>query len=118
MKEYDYLFKYLEVEGININKEEFIFQVQSHPDYPSLLSISDTLSFLKVNSYAASISKDEIIGLPKYFIAFLNVELREPTMFFVKNDSENFYKKKKKKILHSFLPEAVLKVYQVKILDH
>lgn len=92
MKEYDYLFKYLEVEGININKEEFIFQVQSHPDYPSLLSISDTLSFLKVNSYAASISKDEIIGLPKYFIAFLNVELREPTMFFVKNDSENFYK--------------------------
>ena len=47
MKEYGYLFNYLETENIKIDQEEFTFQVQSHPEYPSLLAISDTLSFFK-----------------------------------------------------------------------
>jgi hypothetical protein len=34
---YNYLFQYLEKEGIFIDKTEFLFQMQSHPDYPSLL---------------------------------------------------------------------------------
>ena len=91
MKEYGYLFNYLETENIKIDKEEFTFQVQSHPDYPSLLAISDTLSFFKINNYAASLSKDEISKLPEYFVAYLNVELSEPTMFFVKKESEKNY---------------------------
>ena len=92
MKEYGYLFNYLETENIKIDQEEFTFQVQSHPEYPSLLAISDTLSFFKINNYAASLSKDEISKLPEYFVAYLNVELSEPTMFFIKNESENLYK--------------------------
>lgn len=92
MKEYGYLFNYLETENIKINKEEFTFQVQSHPDYPSLLALSDTLSFFKINHYAASVSKDEISKLPECFVAYLSVELSEPTMFFVKKESEKFYK--------------------------
>ena len=50
MKEYGYLFNYLETENIKIDQEEFTFQVQSHPEYPSLLAISDTLSFFKIKS--------------------------------------------------------------------
>ena len=32
-----FLFQYLEKENINIDKNEFLFQIQSYPDYPSLL---------------------------------------------------------------------------------
>lgn len=45
---YNYLFQYLEKEGIFIDKNEFLFQMQSHPYYPSLLSVADTLSFFGV----------------------------------------------------------------------
>lgn len=40
---FSFFFHYLEKEKITIDKAEFIYQVQSHPDYPSLLAISDTL---------------------------------------------------------------------------
>ena len=40
-----YLFQYLEKDKIFIDQTEFEFQIQSHPNYPSLLAISDTLSF-------------------------------------------------------------------------
>lgn len=42
---FNQLFQYLEKEEITFDKNEFLFQIQSHPDFPSLLSISDTLSF-------------------------------------------------------------------------
>ncbi len=41
----NFLFQYLEKEDIFIDKNEFLFQIQSHPDYLSLLSIADTLRF-------------------------------------------------------------------------
>lgn len=42
-KNYNYLSQYLEKEDIFIGKNEFLFQIQSHPNYPSLLSVADTL---------------------------------------------------------------------------
>lgn len=42
---FNFLFYYLEKENLTIDKSEFLFQIQSHPDYPSSLSIADTLSF-------------------------------------------------------------------------
>lgn len=46
---FNYLFQYLDKENINIDKEEFLFQNQSHPDYPSALAIADTLSFFNIH---------------------------------------------------------------------
>ncbi len=33
---FSFLFYYLEKENITIDKPEFAYQIQSHPDYPSL----------------------------------------------------------------------------------
>jgi hypothetical protein len=44
-----FLFHYLKKENIAVDQNEFVFQVQSHSDYPSLLAISDTLSFFNTN---------------------------------------------------------------------
>lgn len=42
---FNYLFQYLEKEDIKVDKAEFLFQIQSHPGYPSVLAISDALTF-------------------------------------------------------------------------
>ncbi len=84
------LFKYLEKENISIDKTEYEFQSQSHPDYPALLSTVDTLTFFNIKNGAMKIEKSEIDFLPDYFIAYLNVKLEEPKLFFVERRDEKF----------------------------
>lgn len=87
---FTYLFQYLEREKISIDKEEFEFQVQSHPDYPSLLAISDTLSFFNIANIATRLDKTQIALLPNRFIVLLNKELSSPKLSFVEKKGENY----------------------------
>lgn len=66
-----FLFQYLQKEKIFIDQAEFEFQIQSHPNYPSLLAISDTLSFFKVKNLASRIENDDLVHLPNNFIALI-----------------------------------------------
>ena len=68
---FEYLLQYFDNENITIDLNEFYFQIQSHPDYPSLLSISDTLSFFKINNLATNLQNEDLLHLPKYFIALI-----------------------------------------------
>ncbi|WP_144413372.1 hypothetical protein [Elizabethkingia anophelis] len=61
-------------ENININKSEFLFQQQSHPDFPKLLSIVDTLNFLNISAGAFHITQEEYSLLPEYFVRYLDIE--------------------------------------------
>lgn len=47
-------------------------QLLSHPDYPSLLSITDTLDELDIQNTALQIEKEQLPELPVPFIAHLN----------------------------------------------
>jgi hypothetical protein len=68
-KNLSFFFNYLKKEKINIDQKEFDFQIQSHPDYASLLAISDTLSFFKVNNLATRLENEDIEHLSDNFIA-------------------------------------------------
>lgn len=57
---------------LKISKQEFLFQFQSHPNYPSALAFSDTLNFLNVKNEAYEIEKESWNELPKHFIAIYN----------------------------------------------
>jgi uncharacterized membrane protein len=93
------LFLYLEKEGITIDKTEFEFQLQSHPDYGSLLAISDTLSFLNIENGAIQVVVSEIELLPNRFITFLSKENTEPELCFIeKRENAYFYSKDRKYI--------------------
>ncbi|PJJ10539.1 protein-disulfide isomerase [Flavobacterium sp. 1] len=87
---FNYLFQYLEKENITIDKQEFEFQIQSHPAYPSLLSIADTLSFFNIDNLATRLEKEQIDVLPTLFIAYLNEELNPPSLFLVEKSGENY----------------------------
>jgi ABC-type bacteriocin/lantibiotic exporter with double-glycine peptidase domain len=47
-------------------------QLLSHPDYPSLLSITDTLDELGIENAAIQMEKDKLQDMPKAFLAHLN----------------------------------------------
>lgn len=53
---------------LKINQQEFLFQFQSHPNYPSALAFSDTLNFLGVKNDAYKIEKEHWQELPEEFI--------------------------------------------------
>ena len=86
----NFLFLYLEKEYINLDKTEFEFQLKSHPDYPSLLAIVDTLTFFGIHSFATRLEKTQIDSLPLLFIALINDEFNVPNLYLVEK-KEDFY---------------------------
>ncbi|WP_396170037.1 hypothetical protein [Flavobacterium sp.] len=112
-KNFNFLFQYLEKERMTIDKSEFDFQAQSHPDYPSLLAISDTLTFFNIENGALEVTTDEIELLPNRFIALLKEENNNSNLYFIekKNNSFQFLKEKKLiSITHFELQEKWLDV--------
>ncbi|QSB29148.1 thioredoxin domain-containing protein [Flavobacterium sp. CLA17] len=90
--DFNYIFQYLDKEGVYINKAEFEYQIQSHPDYPSFLAVSDTLTFFNIANGVLSVGIAEIELLPDRFVAFLEIEKGQPQFFFIeKKDSTYFY---------------------------
>lgn len=80
------LFQYLKSEHINLSKEEFSFQFESHPDFPSLLAISDTLNFFNITNAAIKVDFSEVEQLPDKFVASLNGN----HLSFVENNNSSF----------------------------
>ncbi|MRX70413.1 Thioredoxin [Flavobacterium resistens] len=84
------LFQYLEREQINIDKDEFQFQIQSHPDYPTLVSIIDTLDFFNIDNGAFNVDKSEIGLLPDCFWAMLDIKNSRPQFHFVEKKGDGY----------------------------
>lgn len=92
------VFHYLKKENISIDKSEFLFQLQSHPDYPNLLAIVDTLNFFDIAAGAFNIDLKEYDLLPSYFVAFLNLGKGMDLYLFEKSNGTFFYFDGKKRI--------------------
>ncbi|MGC5745471.1 vitamin K epoxide reductase family protein [Chryseobacterium sp. NFX27] len=86
-KNYKTLLKYLSYNKINIDDEEFKLQLQGHPDFPTLLSYSDTLRFFNIENKSYQVTNNEINLLPEKFIALANGEFR----FIENKESNNFF---------------------------
>jgi hypothetical protein len=78
-KTLNFIFSYLKKEGIHLDNEEFELQLKTHPNYPSLFSFSDTLTFFRVENIVANIGDEDLKHLPNRFVALLKVE--EGTFF-------------------------------------
>lgn len=83
---YNFLFKYFEKENIYIDKSEFIFQVSSHPNYPSVLSIIDTLDFFGIENAMIKVDLFEINILPKRFVVLLENNNNETQLYLIEKD--------------------------------
>lgn len=96
---FNYLFEYLEKENLKVDKHEFKFQIQSHPDYPSILAIADTLTFFNIQNAVVRVDVSELELLPESFIALLEEEntMLKPQLYFVEQKKGVFFCTKDKK---------------------
>lgn len=99
----NYLENYLYINKIKINLNDFYFQLDSHPNSQSLLSISDTLTFFNIENAALNIPFEEIELLPSYFIALLENINDKPTfdreLYFLKKENNNYFIQTKNKFV-------------------
>lgn len=56
-----------------IPQKNLELQLISHPDYPSIKAITDTLDYFKIENVAVSLHKQSLDKLPKLFIALMNI---------------------------------------------
>src|SRR5687767_1508904 len=63
------VFKWLQYAGIGVSKKYIDDQLQSHPDYPSLISITDTLDELGIENMSMVVDKERLDELPIPFLA-------------------------------------------------
>ncbi|SHI34241.1 vitamin K epoxide reductase family protein [Flavobacterium terrae] len=61
--------KYLNLNKYYDQKELFEEAFLSHPNYPSLYAVTDTLSYLAIDNLAVKVPKDQFAELPKYFLS-------------------------------------------------
>lgn len=86
-------FKYLNYLKIHINRNEFKHQVESHPDYPSLLSFSDALSFFSIYNMAIRASHNDLNSLPHAFLTMLSTTSKREKqhLSFIRRCKEKYY---------------------------
>lgn len=60
--------------SVNVTVDAIISELEKHPDYPSLLSISDVLNNFRIENSAFRISVDDLEDVQAPFIAHVNVE--------------------------------------------
>ncbi|MFH7000935.1 vitamin K epoxide reductase family protein [Flavobacterium bizetiae] len=89
-KNFNFLFQYLKKEQIALDHSEFLFQIGSHTNYPSLLSITDTLNFFGIQNGALHIDVSSIELLPVRFITALN-KLSNVTQFYFIEEKDDRY---------------------------
>lgn len=81
------ILKYLEKKGIHLESKKFSFQVNSHPSFPSLLSLASALHINNIPNYALEIDDSEIDELPDDFLAFLELKDNEQELAFIEKVS-------------------------------
>ncbi len=64
-----FFLNYLRAEKIPIDNEEFVFQLETHPEYPSLLSYYDVLNFFNIPNIIVKIKDKNVSNLPDSFVA-------------------------------------------------
>lgn len=80
-----FFFNYLKAEKIYLDNEEFNFQLETHPEHPSLLAYHDALNFFNVPNITVKIENKDVSNLPDYFIAEVKSKLA-----FIKRENDNF----------------------------
>lgn len=64
--------KYLRKNGFSNQEDVFEDLFLSHPNYPSIFAITDSLNLLSIENIAVKIPKEQFIDLPENFLAIFN----------------------------------------------
>ena len=89
------LHDYLKLIGITIPKSFLFDLIKSHPDYPSMLCITETLDLLAIPSSCLEINPQDVFEIPKPFLALLSDDNAKNKIFSSEKEiKENLISKK------------------------
>jgi hypothetical protein len=71
------------------NSEELKDHYLSHPNYPSLFAITDTLDFFGIENVAARVEIDQYNDLPEQFLTLYNTKNGEQFVYVTHKDKDN-----------------------------
>jgi hypothetical protein len=83
---YEIIGEYLTYLNIPIAKKYYLQRIISHPNYPSLLSVVDTLEHLGIEHIAARIEEKQLFGFP--FPYMLQFDKRRGQLALIKNQKD------------------------------
>lgn len=66
--------KYLQLSYHKIDSKNFQLQLETHPEFPSLKSLSDTFDYFGIENIVAKVPQEALEQLPDYFISLLEKE--------------------------------------------
>lgn len=81
MNNFSYLKKYLRKNHYYDLEDEILVQLESHPNFPSLYAVIDTLTYLEIENLAVKVEKEEFENLPENFISVVNSDTGKETVF-------------------------------------
>lgn len=97
----EFLHEYLAHKNAQIQKVDFNYKLSSHPDFPSLLSLSETLDEFRIKNHALKVSLKDLEFAPKTFLGAVisnNSEIQyklfkkiDEDTFEIKDDKESWY---------------------------
>lgn len=83
-KDFRLVASYVKSEGGKINYDEYLFQAKTHPDYPNILAITDTLSFFNIDNGLLNVESRDIELLPNRFVTLLkNQQNNQSQLYFI-----------------------------------
>ncbi|MFL1896003.1 vitamin K epoxide reductase family protein [Aquimarina sp. 2-A2] len=94
------ILKYFERERISINTALFKFRLITHPGYPNLLSIIETLDYFHIHYDVYNVNFQEIDQTPERYLAFLKTIHGRQDLHLVEKKDEEIYIDSKKVSLH------------------
>lgn len=72
---YKILYKALRLSNhLHVSNVDLRLQLQSHPDFPNVKAITDTLDYFGIENLAATVPKEYFDKLPNFFLALLTKE--------------------------------------------
>jgi len=62
---------------LDIDRERLNLQLLSHPEYPSLKSITDTLDYFEIENLAATVPKEALSQMPASFLSLIKTDAND-----------------------------------------
>lgn len=80
--------KFLKFHNFTRAISEFEDYYQSHPNFPSLFALTDTLSFLNIENVAARVEKNQLNELPESFLGYVSNDIQSVELALIRKHNE------------------------------
>ncbi len=85
----DLLLKFVQDFKYSPNREDFKDFYMSHPDYPSLNAITDTLDYFDIENIAAKVQDNQLLQIPNKIISLITTDSGEAYVYIIKKDLDS-----------------------------